>query len=156
MERNRKMWDIEVLSFISAVLLIVLFGYTAVAKLLDYEKFVFQMRLSPAPMVAWAAPVLGWFVPLIEIVIVAALCFERWRVAGLHASLFLLLIFEVYIVTMLLSGSKLPCTCGGIVSKMSWTQHLWFNLAFMLVAAAPVVLKKSQTQMNIQRVRKRE
>ena len=142
MERKRKILNPEALSFISAVLLIVLFGYTALMKLWEHDKFVFQMRLSPTPLMGWAAPVLSWLVPIIELLIVTALLFDRCRVAGLYASLVLLAVFEIYITMMLLSGSKLPCTCGGIISRMSWTRHLWFNAACMLIAGVPIILKK--------------
>lgn len=134
----------EIIALIATILLMLLFGYTAFSKLLEYDKFIFQMRLAPAPLMAWAAPVLAWLLPMVEFLIVGMLIVglysERYRFVGFYASFFLLLIFQVYIFIMLFSGSKLPCTCGGIISKMSWTQHLWYNGAFMLVAVLPVIM----------------
>lgn len=118
------------------VLLIVLFTYTATSKFLDYEKFVFQMRLAPVPFIIPLAPILGWIVPIVEmaIAIVLALGYfsPKLKVTGLYASVILLSAFEVYIATMLLSGSHLPCTCGGIISQMGWKQHLFFNAFFII------------------------
>ena len=118
------------------VLLILLFTYTATSKFLDYDKFVFQMRLAPVPLMIPLAPVLGWVVPLVETIIALVLALgyfnSRLKIWGLYASVILLSAFEIYIAIMLLSGSHLPCTCGGIISQMGWKQHLFFNGFFII------------------------
>lgn len=91
------------------------------------------MQLVPLPLMKLAAPVLGWVVPQLEIVIVLMLLFERYRRMGLICSFFLLLAFEIYISGMLLSGLDLPCTCGGLISKLQWRQHLVFNGGVMFM-----------------------
>lgn len=136
MEQTKKK---EMISFIAAVLLILLFAYAAVSKLVDHQRFVEQMQLAPVPLMKLAAPVLGWVVPQVEIVIVLMLLFERYRRMGLICSFFLLLAFELYISGMLLSGLDLPCTCGGLISKLQWGQHLVFNGVFMIVAIFPFI-----------------
>jgi putative oxidoreductase len=121
---------------IYAALLILLFVYTSVNKFLDYDKFVFQMRLAPVPFVKIAAPILGWLVPSVELLIAIALAVGMFipsiKVKALYASVILLMAFEVYIAIMLLSGSHLPCTCGGIISEMGWKEHLFFNGFFII------------------------
>jgi hypothetical protein len=118
------------------ILLIVLFAYTATSKFLDYDKFVFQMRLAPVPLMTIFAPLLGYLVPAIEILIAISLgvgfFYSTIKINALYSSVILLSIFEVYIAIMLLSGSHLPCTCGGIVSQMGWKQHLLFNAFFII------------------------
>ncbi|WP_316811443.1 MauE/DoxX family redox-associated membrane protein [Pedobacter heparinus] len=114
-------------------LLMILFGYTALTKVLEYDKFIFQMRLSPLVLMQTLAPVLAVLLPLVEAVIVLALCVSAWRRKGLWASLILLGVFEVYIGGMLLSGLKLGCTCGGVLSLLSWKHHLFFNASFMFI-----------------------
>lgn len=115
-------------------LLVLLFSYTTVSKMLEYDKFLFQMKRSPFPMMDIWAAILVWLVPLAEAVLVVLLLLPRWRRLGLKASIVLLGLFEVYISLMLLSGKDLPCSCGGVVSEMSWVAHLFFNAAFMLLA----------------------
>jgi len=118
------------------LLLIILFVYTATSKFLDYEKFVFQMRLAPVPFMKPLAPILGWTAPIVEMIIAIVLalgCFTySLKRRGLLASVILLSAFEIYIIIMLLSGSPLPCTCGGIISQMGWKQHLIFNGFFII------------------------
>lgn len=150
---------LEIVNVTAAVLLMMLFGYTALSKILDYEKFIFQMQLAPVPLMASFAPVLGGLVIIIELLIVVCLSQEKWRMKGLYASLLLLLSFEIYITAMLFSGSKLPCTCGGIISQMGWKTHLRFNALFMFFAVVPIILnhrtKQSKT-LNIRRINLRE
>ncbi|MBB5624090.1 hypothetical protein HDE69_005187 [Pedobacter cryoconitis] len=129
------------LQIIAAVLLILLFGYTAVSKILEYDKFVFQLKLVQMPAVALLAPLLGILIPAIELVIVWMLCKDNLRIKGLYASFLLLLVFEIYITTMLLTGEKLPCTCGGIISQMGWKTHLVFNAVFMITSILPTIYK---------------
>uniref|UniRef100_UPI00397734A9 MauE/DoxX family redox-associated membrane protein n=1 Tax=Pedobacter heparinus TaxID=984 RepID=UPI00397734A9 len=53
---------------------------------------------------------------------------------GYKAAFVLLGVFELYIGGMMLSGLKLGCSCGGVVSLLSWKGHLVFNAGFMGVA----------------------
>ena len=124
---------------ICIALLMILFGYTALMKMLEYNNFVFQMRLSPLVLMRRFAPVLAVLVPLAEAVIVLALCLSAWRRIGLWASVVLLGVFEVYIAGMMLSGLKLGCACGGVVSWLSWPWHLTFNAAFMLIGTVALL-----------------
>lgn len=128
---------------ICTALIVLLFAYTAVSKVLDYDKFVFQMRLAPVPLMLPLAPVLGILVPATEILIVTGLLIRRFRLAALYATIVLLTTFEIYIAAMLLTGHHLPCTCGGIISKMGWGQHLLFNLLFIGIASAAIIMIKN-------------
>jgi len=135
---------------IVTLLLIALFTYTATSKFLDYDKFVFQMRLAPVPLMSLLAPVLGRVVPIIEMLIAitlgAGFFYIPLKIIGLWASVILLTVFEVYITAMLLSGSHLPCTCGGIVSQMGWKQHLIFNAIFIVGGVLSIkFLRKEMT-----------
>jgi len=124
------------------VLLCLLFVYTSASKFLDYDKFVFQMRLAPVPLMKILAPALGWLVPAVEFILAVALAVGMFipaiKIKALQASIFLLVAFEIYIAIMLLSGSHLPCTCGGIISKMGWKQHLLFNGFFILASSLSI------------------
>jgi hypothetical protein len=120
-------------------LLVLLFAYTSLSKLLEHDKFIFQMRLSHAPIIKQMAAFLSWFLPIVEIAIAVLLTASRTRLMGLYGSLALLVVFEGYIGAMLLSGQPLPCTCGGVISKLSWKGHLVFNLAFIVLAGIATI-----------------
>lgn len=131
-------------------LLILLFAYTAFSKFIEYDIFVFQLQLVPLPLMGEIAPTLGWMVPLVESLIVIALIISKWRTIGLYSSLLLLFIFEGYISILLLSGYDLPCTCGGIISKMGWKEHLIFNAIFILLTVFALYFNKEKQQNSLQ------
>ena len=137
------------LTYISKWLFVLLFAYTALSKFLDYNLFVFQMRRAPLPLIQAMAPVLGWIVPLIEICLVIGLLTNRYSSKAQIASVGLLIIFEFYITGMLLSGYPLPCSCGGIISKMSWKQHLIFNAAFIIIGLAGILQNTNISRKEI-------
>ncbi len=87
---------------------------------------------------------MAWAVPLTEIAVVLLLLFSRTRIPGLVASLFLLLLFTGYIAVMLVGDYDLPCQCGGVVSKLSWPQHLVFNCLFIGINAYALYAEKNQ------------
>jgi hypothetical protein len=43
---------------------------------------------------------------------------------------------------MLLSEKDLPCSCGGIISSLSWRQHIIFNGVFILLAITGIIFSK--------------
>ncbi|MEJ8841491.1 MauE/DoxX family redox-associated membrane protein [Lacibacter sp. H375] len=116
---------------IASSLLILLFAYTAFSKLFDYRAFT--QTLSESPLIHNGADTIAWLLPATELVVVLLLFFEQTRKAGLYASLVLLSVFTLYIGIMLLFVKELPCSCGGVLNKMSWKEHLFFNAGFLVI-----------------------
>jgi uncharacterized membrane protein YphA (DoxX/SURF4 family) len=114
------------------LLFILLFVYTAVSKFIDHENF--RAVIGQSPLITRFAPVLAIVVPVAEIVIALLLVIPRYRRAGLYASFAIMTLFTVYIVVLMTLSEKIPCSCGGVISMMSWTQHLYFNIGFVLLA----------------------
>ncbi|MGB8193498.1 MAG: MauE/DoxX family redox-associated membrane protein [Chitinophagaceae bacterium] len=119
-------------------LLILLFMYAAVSKLLDYETF--KVQLSKSPFITNYAVVLAWALPIGEIIVALAITFSRTRLLGLYASLFLMTMFTAYIYMMLNFSYYIPCSCGGVLSKMGWSTHLWFNAGFVALTIIGILL----------------
>jgi putative oxidoreductase len=129
---------------IGIALLLLLYSYTAISKFLDQYRYVFQMKLSPFSLVKNFAQFWGWFIPLTEITIVIGLCFEKTKKQALMISLGLLIIFEIYIVGMLMTGLKLPCACGGVIAFMSWKVHVLFNAIFITINIVAIRLLRTE------------
>src|ERR1700733_2317556 len=107
-------------------LLILLFLYASISKFLDFKTFIDQMNNQPLPN-TWT-PFLVWAIPLLEIAISITLLFEYTRLLGLYASLILMILFTLYTGIILLHFFPyIPCSCGGIIKKLTWKQHLVFN-----------------------------
>lgn len=121
-------WIIEVIT----VLLIILWVYAAISKLLEYQVFVSQLHTHR--YLQSFAGFLAWALPATEFIVAALLFLPKTRLIGLYCTVGLLLSFTIYLVLMLLSGKDLPCSCSGIISTLSWQQHIVFNQVFLLLA----------------------
>lgn len=109
---------------------IFLFVYTGVNKLVEQEKFQIALRRSPIlqPSSEW----LVYVVPILELLLALILLRPSFRKWGLLFAALLMGVFTIYIGWMLLFMEHLPCSCGGLISSLSWKQHLLFNLAFLV------------------------
>jgi len=128
-------------------LLILLFLYASVSKWLAFKSFVGDMNNQPFPN--WMTPWLVWSIPSIEVLIVLLLIFDRTRLSGLYASLVLMLAFTIYTTAVLLHAFKyVPCSCGGVIRKLTWPQHMVFNLFFVAISVAGIILIKRIQSKN--------
>lgn len=130
---------------ITAVLLL-LWIYTGLNKLIHFDKFSFEAGRSP--FLQHVPPLAIVIVPVSELVIAALLIFKRTRLPGLYASLFLLTLFTGYVYIMLHYAYDLPCSCGGIIELLTWEQHLAVNFILTLLTAIAIVLQDRQTRLN--------
>jgi hypothetical protein len=125
---------------IIAALLILLFTYTAVSKLMGLE--LFKILLAQSPGIGQHA---GWLyigIPAAELIVAALLFFPATKQKGLYASFVMMLAFTVYVGYMVKLGGNLPCSCGGVISAMSWQQHLYFNAFFTLAALTAAIINR--------------
>jgi uncharacterized membrane protein YphA (DoxX/SURF4 family) len=127
-----------VLIEIISALLIFLFLYAAISKLLDYQKF--KVQLGQSPLLTAFAGWVAWIIPSLEIIISVMLAFSRFRLFGLYASFSLMVMFTAYIIAITKFSDYIPCSCGGVLQNMSWNQHLFFNIGFVLLALAGIIL----------------
>ena len=134
---------------ITAVLLL-LWIYTGLNKLIHYDKFSFEAGRSP--FLQHVAPLVAVMVPSGELVIAVLLIFKRMRVAGLYASLFLMTLFTGYVYVMLHYAYDLPCSCGGIIELLTWEQHLVINLILTLLTMAAILLQSRLAVLNRQNI----
>lgn len=133
-------------------LLILLFAYTAFSKLLAFSHFRFV--LSSAPLIGNYSTVLAALIPVTELFIVILLFMPRTTKAGLIAASSLLLVFTVYLVFMILTDPHLPCSCGGVIQRLSWREHIAFNVFFILIGIAGIyfhrhILNKEKQRSDI-------
>lgn len=135
-----------ILQVVSA-LLILLFVYTALSKLQDFEQFKVQLYAQTLPHAL--ATVLIWTLPELELITAALLFFERTRPVGLWISFALMVLFTGYIALVLLDFfGRVPCSCGGVIKTLGWKLHLVFNLIFLLLTILSIVLENGERRSN--------
>lgn len=114
-----------------------LFIYAAVSKIFDFENF--QVQLAQSPLLSAFAGLISYGVLALELLTSAALLWNKTRRAALYAAFGLMVAFTVYIYLILNYSDYIPCSCGGILEKMSWGQHLVFNIVCVGLAWAGIV-----------------
>jgi uncharacterized membrane protein YphA (DoxX/SURF4 family) len=128
----------ETLVEIICFLYIILFIYAATMKLMDIEKF--RIQIGQSPLLVSQAHVVAWVVPLTEILLAILLAIPRVRLIGLYASFSLMVMFTTYIVVITNFSEHIPCSCGGVLEKLNWNQHLVFNIVFDILAIVAIGL----------------
>lgn len=122
-------------------LLIMLFMYASVSKFLDFKMFTGEINNQPLPN-SWT-PFLVWFIPCSEIAISLLLLFERTRLAGFYVSLVLMSVFTIYAGLILFHVFPyIPCSCGGVIRKLTWPQHLALNLFYVILSILGIILQR--------------
>lgn len=120
------------------LLLILLFVYAAVSKLMVYDKFVVQIGLSPLLPPFFKS--IAWLIPVIELAVSLSLIFPSTVRAGLYASFVLMLSFTFYIAGILTIAAHVPCSCGGALEMLSWEEHLVLNMIYLILSVIGIVL----------------
>ncbi len=116
---------------------------------MGYHKFVVQVGLSP--LLPSFMKSIAWVIPVSELLIAMALMFPTRLKAGLYASLIVMTLFTLYIIGIFTVADHMPCSCGGILETLSWSEHLVFNIGFVaLIIWGLVLLKKEQRQSTTQ------
>lgn len=126
---NLKSKVIEIIS----LLLIILFVYAAVSKIVEFQNF--QAQLGQSPLLSAYTEFISYAILTIEFIVALLLAIPKSRYLALLASYGLMLLFTFYIIVILNFSPFIPCSCGGILDELGWKDHLIFNLTFTLLAA---------------------
>ncbi|HKG07998.1 MAG TPA: MauE/DoxX family redox-associated membrane protein [Pedobacter sp.] len=121
-------------------LFVALFIYTGSSKLADTKAF--EAVLIRYPLIGGYSGFIAYTVPLVEFAVSLLLIVPKTRRHGLKVSLFVMIAFLLYIMYLFLSKSELPCSCGGILAKLTWQQHLWFNAFFVILALLGIMVSR--------------
>ncbi|MBN8861264.1 MAG: hypothetical protein J0H29_22930 [Sphingobacteriales bacterium] len=119
-----------IIEIISAIL-ILLFTYTSLGKLLNHKGFA--VALESIPALKNHTETIAWLLPVCELLIAFLLFIPATRILGLYASLLALVMLTGYLICMVSFMRELPCNCGGVINRLSWKQHIMFNMFFLII-----------------------
>lgn len=129
----------SVLIYTIIALFIALWIYAAVPKLRNIKYFKEVLKSQAIPK--WTVPWLSWMLPIGELGTVALLIVPETRLIGMYVSLFMMVVFTVYVSGIIYQVYDIyPCPCGGVFSRMGWKKHFRVNLLLTLIAVVGVVL----------------
>jgi len=131
---------------IISALFILLFVYTSLNKFMEINTL--KLVLKDYPLIGKYHNIIAWGLPVMEILISLLLFLPRTRLTGLYGSLALMSTFTLYLIYMLSFTTKFPCTCGGMLQKLTWPQHLLFNIVFILLSIWAILLVKRRSKQN--------
>lgn len=141
----RSKWTNIFLEVTNAILIIT-WLHTGISKLITHVAFYIQMAQSPFfskyPMF------FSYGAPILEIVIALLLIIRRTRLIGFIASFVLMAFFTFYVIYLMIYVPNLPCSCGGVVSWMSWPQHLAFNILLTILAGLAAFVTKRKARQR--------
>lgn len=125
-------------------LLIFLFLYTATAKIFDHKDF--EGMLAKSFLIGRASHLISIVIPVLEIIvsIIILIPKTKTRLYGLWSSIVLLGGITTYLILMLLFAPVRSCNCGGVISSLSWQQHIVFNFFFLVINALGIFLTRIQ------------
>lgn len=126
---------------LASLAFIYLWCYTVASKLMDVNSFKWALFNQPLPHEL--AVILLFLLPLAELFVVFLLFFGHTQLYGFYLSFILMFLFTGYIGLIITgSFSRIPCSCGGILEKMSWNTHFYFNLFWLMLSILAIVLIK--------------
>ncbi len=139
---------VRTLTNIITALLILLFCYTAIAKLMDIEEFRRQLNNQVLPR--WSKAPLVWLIPGSELLLSVLLALPLTRKMGLWGSALLMSLFTGY-MGLVYTGyfDKVPCNCGGVLQNMGFGVHLLFNSFFLVLSIGGIYMFHSKPKLAV-------
>ncbi|RAJ10720.1 hypothetical protein LX64_00326 [Chitinophaga skermanii] len=122
----------EIIIELIAAIFIVLWFYTGITKIMDFDETKVQM--SRSPFIHDFSTFLAYTVPPFEVLVGILFIFKKTKHLAFLISFILMFAFTGYIYLMLTYAYDLPCSCGGIINKLNWEQHLYLNAVLTVLA----------------------
>jgi len=129
----------------SSILLILLWSSTGLSKILEHTEFTKQITIILGEDLSKPVSIA---IPSLELLAAITIPFQNTRTFGLYLSLILMAAFTAYVI-LVLTGyfGPAPCTCGGIITALSWRAHLAVNFILLLIVVYSLfTLKKERRQ----------
>lgn len=123
---------------IASAFFIFLFFYTAVNKLIVSSTLEFT--LSRYPIIGGYSIFFAWAIPILELITTCLLFIPKLKKTGLYFATLLMFLFTIYVSYMIAFVPELPCTCGGMLTKLSWPGHLIFNIACVAIGVTSIII----------------
>ncbi len=129
----------KVIVEVSYLLFITLFTYAGLTKLLEGHLFYDNINNSPILGGKAMASFASWAIPLSELAVALLLIWKKTRLTGFYGAGILMLLFTGYTIAIVFFAPYLPCSCGGVISLLSWDQHLILNLVLFFLALQGII-----------------
>nr|MBC7611631.1 hypothetical protein [Pseudopedobacter sp.] len=124
-------------------LFIVFWGFSFFSKVLDFKSWHSQMhnQIFEPPM----SELLTYVLPAVFLLMAILLAYKESHLFGLYCSVFLLLLFNGYILLVWFNlFDRIPCSCAAIIHGFTWLQQFLFNTAALMLLGWAIFLNKNE------------
>ncbi|WP_394332499.1 MauE/DoxX family redox-associated membrane protein [Chryseobacterium kwangjuense] len=112
-------------------LILLMWAYTFVSKVLDFDTF--RRQINGAYLLSSLGSPLPYILQVLHLSLVVLLIKKSWRKIGLITSLSVLLLYTGYLIYILKFAPSIPCSCISLYSALNWNDQLLINLAVLLL-----------------------
>jgi hypothetical protein len=112
-------------------LLILMWVYTFVSKIFDFDTF--KRQINGAYLLSRVGFVLPYLLQALHMIIFVMLISKFWRKTGIIASLSLLILYSTYLIYILKFAPSIPCSCIAVMRGMNWNDQLYFNFIAIII-----------------------
>ncbi len=137
MKVNNKVYTIAI------IFLTIVFSYSLFEKVMNIDVFTVSLIKSPLVNNVYV-PYLRYLIPALEFILVIFLVFFYNSKIGAHLSLFLSILFTVYLIAFYQVTGTSGCGCGRLIESLSYLYHLCFINIPLIVFSIILVLRKSR------------
>lgn len=132
----------EIIIHLFVIMITAIYCYTALFKLLDFDKALEEMRNQIFP--TNVANELTWIIPTYKLLLIPLLFHARTRLFALWASIAFVFVLSAYLVL----GQhgvfgKYPCSCIGFLSKKPLLDNMLFN-SFLAITILVTILIENE------------
>jgi hypothetical protein len=129
------------------LILAIVFLYAAIMKGMDFAVFVTDMKKSPL-LEPYNTVILAVIVLSVEVTTAVLLTFKKTEGFALYLSFFIMLIFSLYLSVLYFNYENAPCSCGGILGRMSYPIHIAFNFSLTVLSLLAILIRKNQSEIK--------
>ena len=127
---------------------ILLLSYAALSKITEGNSLYISLINAPLYLSSELAVFGQWLIPITELVLAISISFKSTRKIGYLGIALLFILLSVYAgwITWFLPNK--PCSCGGLISLLSWKQHVVFNLLNLILSLIAWYLTQRPIKAN--------
>lgn len=136
---------------LTEVALCIIFTYASLLKFHSFTSWLFKFANIPN-LYTWHLGWIGYLIPVIEIGIALGLVIDKTKKYALICALFILTLYEIFLLYQLYSPYGNPCSCQGIFPFFDLEGHLALTsllLLFALLSYLSFIASVKQDKSNL-------
>ncbi|MCZ2336998.1 MAG: hypothetical protein LC127_02145 [Chitinophagales bacterium] len=137
---------LKIMEMVISIFFAILFSYAAMSKSLDFKNFA--EKLAQSLGLQGSGETVAYLIIALTTMTVLMLCYRTFRFWGLLLAFGMLTVVTAYNGFILMDSKNLPCTCIGLVEKMTWKDNLVLNAGLMITSLIGILMLRIQKSID--------